>query len=104
MSVIDRIRARPVQSALFAVAVLASPLIGFGAAGCASSLGLVGTSDGQVAALLKERLPKTQVSGLDCSKVAGLCEVTAGQNLFYVDRSARLPRDRACTTWTRGRI
>ena len=43
----------------------------------------------QVEAALKERLPKTKVSAVDCSKVDGLCEVVAGQNLFYVDRSAR---------------
>jgi thiol:disulfide interchange protein DsbC len=42
-----------------------------------------------VLASLKERLPKTPVSKLDCGKVDGLCEVTAGNNLFYVDRSAR---------------
>lgn len=89
MFAIDRIRARPLRSALLGVAVLASPLIGFGAAGYASNLGLIGASDAKVGALLKERLPKTKVSSLDCAKVAGLCEVTAGQNLFYVDRSAR---------------
>ena len=43
----------------------------------------------QVEAALKERLPKTKVTSVDCSKVDGLCEVVAGQNLFYVDRSAR---------------
>lgn len=42
-----------------------------------------------VEAALKERLPKTKVTSVDCSKVDGLCEVVAGQNLFYVDRSAR---------------
>lgn len=42
-----------------------------------------------VRALLKARLPKTQVSDIDCGKVGGLCEVTAGSNLFYVDGSAR---------------
>lgn len=42
-----------------------------------------------VRAALKERLPKTAVSAIDCGKVDGLCEVTAGENLFYVDRAAR---------------
>lgn len=42
-----------------------------------------------VAALLKARLPKTEVSAVDCSKIGGLCEVTAGDNLFYVDPTAR---------------
>jgi thiol:disulfide interchange protein DsbC len=43
----------------------------------------------RVTSLLKARLPKTQVSGIDCNKVAGLCEVVAGKTLFYVDGSAR---------------
>ena len=38
---------------------------------------------------MKERLPKTPISSVDCEKVDGLCEVVAGDNLFYVDRSGR---------------
>lgn len=38
---------------------------------------------------LKARLPKTPVSAIDCAKVRGLCEITAGANLFYVDPAAR---------------
>lgn len=38
---------------------------------------------------LKARLPKTKVTSVNCDKVDGLCEVTAGSNLFYIDRSAR---------------
>lgn len=43
----------------------------------------------QVVELLKARLPKTEVTKIDCKKVDGLCEVTAGKSLFYVDKSAR---------------
>ena len=46
-------------------------------------------ADASVTALLKARLPKTQVTKVDCNLVDGLCEVTAGNNLFYVDRSGR---------------
>jgi thiol:disulfide interchange protein DsbC len=46
-------------------------------------------ADAAVTALLKARLPKTQVTKVDCNVVDGLCEVTAGNNLFYVDRSGR---------------
>ena len=46
-------------------------------------------SDNAVAAALKERLPRTEVAKIDCATVAGLCEVTAGKSLFYVDKSAR---------------
>ena len=44
---------------------------------------------GDVAALLKARLPKTQVTAVDCKKITGLCEVIASDNLFYIDGSAR---------------
>ena len=46
-------------------------------------------SSADVATLLKARLPKTEVSAVDCSKISGLCEVTAKDNLFYVDSTAR---------------
>lgn len=49
----------------------------------------VSNDAGAVRALLKARLPKTQVDDVDCRKVRGLCEVTAGANLFYVDSAAR---------------
>jgi len=43
----------------------------------------------KVAALLKARLPKTEITKVDCARIGGLCEVVAGSNLFYVDTSAR---------------
>lgn len=46
-------------------------------------------ADSAVAALLKERLPRTAVTRVNCQVVDGVCEVTAGAQLFYVDRSAR---------------
>ena len=46
-------------------------------------------ADTAVAAALKERLPRTEVAKIDCTTVVGLCEVTAGKSLFYVDKSAR---------------
>ncbi len=46
-------------------------------------------ADQAVAALLKQRLPRTQVSRVNCQLVDGVCEVTAGSQLFYVDRTAR---------------
>lgn len=56
----------------------------------AMSLGLTASAPNEaVRASLKERLPKTQVSAVDCGKVDGLCEVTAGSNLFYVDKGGR---------------
>jgi thiol:disulfide interchange protein DsbC len=42
-----------------------------------------------VAHALAMRLPKTKVNKVDCSVVSGLCEVRAGQNVFYVDATAR---------------
>ncbi len=42
-----------------------------------------------VAEALKLRLPKTKIDKVDCGLVTGLCEVSAGGTLFYVDRTAR---------------
>lgn len=38
---------------------------------------------------LQDRLPRTKITSVDCRSIAGLCEVVAGQNLFYTDRQAR---------------
>ena len=46
-------------------------------------------ADRAVARLLKVRLPRTRVSKIDCGVVDGICEVTAGSQLFYTDRTAR---------------
>lgn len=46
-------------------------------------------TDVAVTALLKQRLPRTEVSRVNCQVVDGVCEVTAGSQLFYVDRTAR---------------
>lgn len=42
-----------------------------------------------VARVLGQRLPRTVVSRINCSLVDGLCEVTAGSQLFYADRTGR---------------
>ena len=62
-------------------------LIGI-ASGCFASA-LAASPDGAVAAALKARLPKTEVARIDCKSLGGLCEVTAGKSVFYVDRTAR---------------
>jgi thiol:disulfide interchange protein DsbC len=54
-----------------------------------TALAASGPADGAVAAALKARLPKTEVEKVDCKAINGLCEVTAGKSLFYVDKSAR---------------
>src|SRR3546814_16760392 len=67
-------------------------LVATGAARSVAGIALaadVGSAESQVQALLKARLPETAVSAFDCGKIAGLCEITAGENLFYVDTSAR---------------
>jgi thiol:disulfide interchange protein DsbC len=71
---------------------------GLGLAGLAASAGLAMSADPAfaepphaevVAHLLSARLPRTPVTKVDCGKIAGLCEVQAGSNIFYVDPSAR---------------
>ena len=39
---------------------------------------------------LQTHFPKTRITGVDCkSVISGLCEVTAGSNLFYASRDGR---------------
>lgn len=59
-------------------------------AASASSVSAAGRAAGAaVAKSLKQRLPKTPVSSVNCMAVNDLCEVVAGTTLFYVDRTAR---------------
>lgn len=53
------------------------------------SVAVKGQANTKVLALLKHRLPRTRVTGINCNTLSGLCEVSADRNLFYVDRSAR---------------
>lgn len=72
-------RAIPIVTAALASVGLATAAFGASADG----------SDA-VKAALSARLPKTKITKIDCDKTGtSLCEVTAGDNLFYVDRSAR---------------
>jgi len=50
---------------------------------------LVSPADSNVAKALAERLPKTEITAVDCARIDGVCEVQAKQNLFYVDEGAR---------------
>lgn len=43
----------------------------------------------QVQVVLKDRLPKTPITSIECEAIDGLCEVVAGDNLFYVDKGGR---------------
>lgn len=86
MSAIDRLhklrlfsRRAPVLAAIGAI----------GVASIALAADVAGPDAVKVSGLLKARLPKTDVSKVNCEKVEGLCEVTAGANLFYVDHGAR---------------
>lgn len=79
----DRLRPLKRPSWLAAAAVVALSAAGIALAADVSS------PEDRVRALLKTRLPKTPVGAIDCGKIAGLCEITAGENLFYVDAGAR---------------
>ena len=60
------------------------------AAAIAAVAQAAGTNDPElVKAALSERLPKTEITAIDCEKIAGVCEVQARQNLFYIDHGAR---------------
>ncbi|MBN8848024.1 MULTISPECIES: DsbC family protein [unclassified Sphingomonas] len=86
MSATDRPRPKfaLLRSSRFVIGAAALTGVGIALAAAAAA-----PEDARVTALLKVRLPKTQLSHVDCSKVAGLCEVTAGSNLFYVDSGGR---------------
>lgn len=58
-------------------------------AGIALAADVAGKDEAKVSLLLKTRLPKTPLTKVDCEKIDGLCEVTAGANLFYVNHGAR---------------
>ena len=83
MSAIDRLRVLARPSRLMAATVLGLSVAGIALAADTSS------PEDRVRALLKTRLPKTAISAIDCGKIGGLCEITAGDNLFYVDAGAR---------------
>ena len=71
------------------VALVAGLLIS-SAAAIAAVAQAAGTNDPElVKAALSERLPKTEITAIDCEKIKGVCEVQARQNLFYIDHGAR---------------
>ncbi|WP_062769793.1 DsbC family protein [Sphingopyxis terrae] len=76
-----RVRARP------------APVVAAAGALCLAGIALAadagGIQEAQVTGLLKTRLPKTELTKVNCGKIEGLCEVTAGANLFYVNHGAR---------------
>lgn len=83
MFAIERMRRMARPSHMLIPALLVSSIAGIALAADTSK------PEDRVRTALKARLPKTQVSAVDCAKIAGLCEITAGTNLFYVDGSAR---------------
>ncbi|AOH87252.1 disulfide bond formation protein DsbC (plasmid) [Sphingomonas panacis] len=87
MSAIDRLRGLPALFRRRTSLLLLAPIIGVGSV----ALGAVvsGPDDAKVTGLLKARLPKTEVTKVDCKKIEGICEITAGSNLFYVNPGAR---------------
>src|SRR3546814_20227556 len=83
MSSMAWIRSLTRRSRLLGAAAAGLSLAGIALAADARS------AEDRVRALLKTRLRKTSVTAIDCGKVGGLCEITAGANLFYVDSGDR---------------
>lgn len=64
--------------------------VGLAAAAVGVSVQTWATTPTQSAAqAIKARLPKTQITSVNCDGFGGLCEVVAGPSLFYVDPEAR---------------
>lgn len=78
----------PVRALARPSRLVAAALVALSAAGIALAAD-VAKPEERVRSLLKTRLPRTPLSAIDCGKIAGLCEITAGENLFYVDAGAR---------------
>lgn len=71
------------------VAGAATLLAGSAAAIAAVAHAATSNDPAAVQAALAERLPKTEITAVDCEKIEGVCEVQAKQNLFYIDHGAR---------------
>ncbi|MEM6409961.1 MAG: DsbC family protein [Pseudomonadota bacterium] len=64
-------------------------LLGGGCGLALAASALASPTDKDVEAALADRLPKTEITAIDCEKIEGVCEVQARQNLFYIDHGAR---------------
>lgn len=74
------------------IGITALGLLGAGTLAATGALAAGGgphASEARLARALAKRLPRTKATRIDCGVVAGLCEVQAGANLFYTDRSGR---------------
>ena len=71
------------------VAAAAALLTGTAAAVAAVAHAATSNDPAAVQAALADRLPKTEITAIDCEKIDGVCEVQAKQNLFYIDHGAR---------------
>jgi thiol:disulfide interchange protein DsbC len=74
-----------IRSRIFQISAVALGGLVFGF----SVQGFAITPNQNVSQAIKARLPKTQVSSVNCDGFGGLCEVVAGTSLFYVDPQAR---------------
>ncbi len=64
-------------------------LTSFAAASDARETATPSPSVSAVKVALAARLPKTKITSVRCDKLGGLCEVAAGNTLFYTDARAR---------------
>ncbi|HUD94865.1 DsbC family protein [Sphingobium sp.] len=59
------------------------------AAGAGTLTWAASADDARLGIVLAARLPRTPVTAIDCGKIDGLCEVQAGESLFYTDKAGR---------------
>lgn len=74
------------------IGITALGLLGAGtlaATGALAEGGRGHAAEAHLARALAKRLPRTRATKIDCGLIAGLCEVQAGANLFYTDRTGR---------------
>ena len=75
---------------LLAASIIGGSAIGIATFATSSASGASSPAETKVSAALARRLPKTVITAVSCDKLGGLCEVTAGNTLFYTDAKARL--------------
>jgi len=75
---------------LLAASVIGGSAIGIATFATSAASGASSPTATEVSAALARRLPKTVITAVSCDKLGGLCEVTAGNTLFYTDAKARL--------------
>lgn len=62
---------------------------GRASASAASPVVAADTASAAALTLVKQQLPKTEIQAINCNQPMGLCEIRAGQNIYYTDKAGK---------------